>query len=351
MARRLLKKKRRTASGVRRLGRALYRTAVAVSVLIVVFFCGFKALVRPPEQAAPPTTSIPSRAPASDDPDTPEDESAATPTPVPLVRKEGFYTFLLAATDVGGGNTDTIMVAAYDTAEQKVGVVSIPRDTLVDRSFPKINAVYGSGGIEALKETVSDLIGIPIDHYMTVNIRAFKALVDAVGGIDFYVPCDMDYDDSTPDQELYIHYKEGMQHLNGQQALEVVRFRHNNDGSGYTDVGRTQTQQKMLTAIAKKVLSWSSLSLFNNFVDIFTQNVKTDLSATDIAWFATQAVGVDFGTGVSTGTLPGDGDARYNGVSWCYQLDREGCLEIFNELLNPYTTEITLDMTNMFQVK
>lgn len=102
MARRLLKKKRRKASGVRRLGRALYRTAVAVSVLIVVFFCGFKALVRPPEQAAPPTASIPSRAPASDDPDTPEDESAATPTPVPLVRKEGFYTFLLAATDVGG---------------------------------------------------------------------------------------------------------------------------------------------------------------------------------------------------------------------------------------------------------
>ena len=121
---------------MRRLGRALYRTAVAVSVLIVVFFCGFKALVRPPEQAAPPTASIPSRAPASDDPDTPEDESTATPTPVPLVRKEGFYTFLLAATDVGGGNTDTIMVAAYDTAEQKVGVVSIPRDTLVDRSFP-----------------------------------------------------------------------------------------------------------------------------------------------------------------------------------------------------------------------
>ena len=133
-----------------------------------------------------------------------------------------------------GFYANTIMVAAYDTAEQKVGVVSIPRDTLVDRSFPKINAVYGSGGIEALKETVSDLIGIPIDHYMTVNIRAFKALVDAVGGIDFYVPCDMDYDDSTPGQELYIHYKEGMQHLNGQQALEVVRFRHNNDGSGYT---------------------------------------------------------------------------------------------------------------------
>lgn len=119
MARRLLKRNGERPPGCGGLVGRCTRTAVAVSVLIVVFFCGFKALVRPPEQAAPPTTSIPSRAPASDDPDTPEDESAATPTPVPLVRKEGFYTFLLAATDVGGGNTDTIMVAAYDTASRR----------------------------------------------------------------------------------------------------------------------------------------------------------------------------------------------------------------------------------------
>ena len=336
---------------MRRLGRALYRTAVAVSVLIVVFFCGFKALVRPPEQATPPTASIPSRAPASDDPTRRRMKARPPPHTRALVRKEGFYTFLLAATDVGGGNTDTIMVAAYDTAGAEGG-----RGLHPQRYPGRPQLSEDQRRLWLRRDRGPERDGLRSHRYPHRPLydgehQGIQGPGGCGGGIDFYVPCDMDYDDSTPDQELYIHYKEGMQHLNGQQALEVVRFRHNNDGSGYTDVGRTQTQQKMLTAIAKKVLSWSSLSLFNNFVDIFTQNVKTDLSATDIAWFATQAVGVDFSTGVSTGTLPGDGDARYNGVSWCYQLDREGCLEIFNELLNPYTTEITLDMTNMFQVK
>lgn len=348
MARRLLKKEKKRTSGVRKAGRVLYRTIVTLSVLIVVFYCGFKALVRPPEQAAPPTASLPVRPVPTDDPDTEEDESLL-PTPTPLIRKEGFYTFLLTATDVGGGNTDTIMVVSYDTVNQTVGVVSIPRDTLIDRKLPKINSVYSSEGIEGLQSTLSDLIGIPIDHYITVDIRAFKRLVNAVDGVDFYIPCDMNYDDTTPGQELRIHYTEGMHHLNGQQALEVVRFRHNNDGSGYTDVGRTQTQQKLLTAVAKKALS--NPGKIGAYVDIFAENVKTDLSATDILWFATQALGLDTGAAVSTATLPGDGDVKYRGVSWCYQLEREECLEIFNRLLNPYTTEITLDMTNMLQVR
>lgn len=344
-----MKEKKRRPSSLGRAWRTLYRSAVVLSALVVVFFCAFKALVRPPAQAAPPTASIPVRPAPSDNPDTDEDESAL-PTPTPLVRKEGYYTFLLAATDVGGGNTDTIMVVSYDTVNQAVGVVSIPRDTLVDRKIPKINSIYASGGIEDLQSVVSDLIGIPIDHYITVNLNAFKRLVNAVDGVDFYIPCNMNYDDTTPGQELRIHYTEGMHHLNGQQAMEVVRFRHNNDGSGYTDVGRTQTQQKLLTAIAKKVLSWSSVSKFNEFVNIFTENVDTDLTASEIAWLATSALGLDTDTGLSTATLPGDGDVKYRGVSWCYQLEREECLEIFNQMLNPYTTEITMDMTNMLHV-
>lgn len=194
---------------------------------------------------------VPQPTDVTDDPNTEEDESAL-PTPTPLVRKDGFYTFLLAATDEGGGNTDTIMVVGYDTANQEMGVVSIPRDTLVDRKIPKINSVYASDGIDGLKDVVSDLIGIPIDHYVTVNLNGFQRLVNAVGGVDFYVPCDMNYDDPTADPPLSIHYSEGMTHLDGQEAMEVVRFRHNNDGSGYTDVGRSQTQQKLLIAVGKK---------------------------------------------------------------------------------------------------
>ena len=120
MAKRLIKKKpKRRGSPLGRLFRGLYRMVVVLSALIVVFFCAYQALVKPPEQAAPPTAAMPQQTPRPDDPNTEEDESAL-PTPTPLVRKEGFYTFLLAATDEGGGNTDTIMVAAYDTASQTV---------------------------------------------------------------------------------------------------------------------------------------------------------------------------------------------------------------------------------------
>ena len=347
MAKRLLKKtKRKRPTRVRRAARTLYRTAVVLSALVVVLFCAYQALVHAPEQAPPPTAEVPSRSPASDNPDTPEDESLR-PTPEPLMRKEGFYTFLLVATDEGGGNTDTIMVAAYDTKNQTVGVVSIPRDTLVDRSIPKINSIYAREGVDGLREAVSNLIGIPIDYYILVGLNGFQRLVNAVGGVDFYVPCDMDYDDPTADPPLHIHYTEGMTHLDGQEAMEVVRFRHNNDGSGYTDVGRAQTQRDLLVAVAKKVLA--NPGKIGTYVDIFSENVETDLSATDIAWLAGQALGVDLDAGVSTATLPGDGDTTYNGVRWCYELDQAPCLEIFNQLLNPYTTEITLDMTGMFQ--
>ena len=347
MARRVLKKKKKRRSGLRRTGKILYRTVVLFSAIIVALFVGFKVWVRPPSQTAPAMATVPVRPAPTDDPNTEEDESLNTPEP--LVRKEGFYTFLLAASDQGGGNADTIMVVSYDTVNQTVGVVSIPRDTIVNASgqkIPKINAAYhGENPAENLKAVVSDLVGFPVDHYITVNIKAFKALVNAVDGVDFYVPCNMDYDD--PYQDLSIHYTEGMHHLNGQQAMEVVRFRHNNDGSGYTDVGRTQTQQKLLAALAKKVLSWSSVSRINEFINIFATYVKSDLDVGNLAWFGTQALGLDTANGVSFATLPGDGTVKYKGVSWCYALDPEESLDIFNRLLNPYTTELTMEMTGI----
>lgn len=343
------KTKKRSFSPLRRVGRVLYGTILVFSILVVAGFAIFKAVARPPAQQPPSpaaVTPVPNR---TDNPDTLEDESAL-PTPAPLIRRDGVYTFLLAATDVGGGNTDTIMVVTYDTAAATVGVVSIPRDTMVAHyKNPKINNVYAVGGIEDLMDSASDLLGIPIDHYITVNINAFQRLVDAVDGVDFYIPCDMNYDDTTPGKELHIHYSEGMKHLNGRQALEVVRFRHNNDGSGYTDIGRTETQQKLLTAVAKKVLSLSSVTKFNSFVDIFTENVKTDLTAGNITWFASQAVSLDAEEDITGETLPGDGSVKYKGYSWCYELEPEATLDIVNRLLNPYTTELTLDMLNIVQ--
>lgn len=327
------------------MGRTLYHIVVALSLVIVLLFCGYKFFVRAPEQKPIPTADAAN--PITDDPDTSDvDESQ----PTPLVRKEQFYTFLLAASDDGNGNADTIMVLSYDVPHQKVGVVSIPRDTLVDttRANPKINGAYGRGVTELMDEA-SDLVGFPIDYYITVDMKAFKALVNQVGGIDFYIPIDMDYDD--PVQDLAIHYTQGMKHLDGQQALEVARFRKNNDGTGYpdSDISRIGTQQKLLTTMAKKVLSWSSITKIKNFIDIFADYVDTDLSLSDLTWFGTQAMELDPAAGVSFATLPGDGSVTYKGVSWCYELYPEECLDILNTLVNPYTTDLTRDRVNILQ--
>ena len=323
----------------------LYKFLFCISALIVAVYIGARLMVRPPEQAPavqPGQTggqTVPVVSGASSTGDASEVEN-------PLVRREKVYNILLAATDKEGFRTDTMMVLSYDIPNQKVGVVSVPRDTLTDRDSgknPKL--VYGTGGVEQRVADISDMLGIPIDGYVKVNIKGFIALVDYLGGVDFYVPCDMDYDD--PYQDLSIHYKEGQYHLSGQQAMEVARFRKNNDLSGYSDVGRTQTQQKLLVALAKKVLSWNSLTKINGFVEIFNKYVSTDLELSDMLYFASQAVNLNTASGVETATLEGRGDGVYRGNTYCYELDAEKTVETVNRLLNPFDRDLTLEEMNL----
>ena len=194
------------------------------------------------------------------------------------------------------------------------------------------------------------MLGVPIDYYIKVNIKGFITLVDYLGGVDFYVPCDMNYDD--PYQDLHIHYTEGMYHLDGQQAMEVARFRKNNgDGSGYSDIGRTETQQKLLIALAKKVLSWGNLTRINGFVEIFNKNISTDLTLNELLYFAGQAMGLDISTAVETATLEGNGFGKYRNNSkaykYCYELDPEKAVETVNRLINPYDRDLTLKDMNL----
>lgn len=328
--------KRRRANLLIRLGVGLYRAAVVLSAIIVAAYLGYRIFF-PPPAVQPPVIPDDSQSDVSGQ----EQEG--------LKRREQVWTFLLMGTDDGNGNADTLMVATYDVAQRKVGVVSVPRDTIVDRDwtrYPKINGAY-SRGVEQVRKEVSHLLGIPIDYYIKVDIKAFVALVDEVGGVDFHVPVDMDYDD--PFQNLSIHYKKGVQHLTGQQALEVVRFRHNNDMSGYSDVGRTQTQQALIKAVARKVLSWDSVPKVAGFADIFNDYVDTDLKAEDMVYFATQALYIDLDTGVATKTLKGRGDATYKGYTWCYELDKEQTLTDINEMLNPYTAPVTDEMAHIMK--
>ena len=147
-------------------------------------------------------------------------------------RKKRFYTILIGGLDDENGGSDTNILAAVDAEGGSINAVSLPRDTLlnVTWSVKKLNNAYHHGGISSTIEQISNLLGIPVDYYITVDLRAFVELVDAIEGVDFDIPVDMDYDD--PVQDLHIHFAKGPRHLTGQEALEVVRWRQNNDGSG-----------------------------------------------------------------------------------------------------------------------
>ena len=187
-----------------------------------------------------------------------------------------------------------------------------------------------------MRETVSDALGIPVDFTVEVNLKAFVKLVDEIGGVDFEVPLNMNYDD--PYQDLHIHLKKGMQHLDGQNALKVVRFRHNNDGSGYgtEDIGRIGTQQAFLKTVFKKMLS--NPQKITSYAQIFSEYVKTDLAVSELAWFGQQAIlmGMDK---LNFETLPGEWSDRLS--RWV--IDQEAALELINNGLNPCTADRTLD--------
>ena len=337
------KRPRSRRSPIKRFLWGMYGVIVFVSAIIVGVYGAIRFFVKPPEIAAPdPGSSAVDPTPAVDPTG---GGQAGGGGETGLTRREGVYTVLLAATDADGFRTDTMMVMTYDVKNQKVGVVSIPRDTLINRTKGNPKLVYGSGGVKQRVEDISDMLGLPIDRYIQVNIKGFIALVDYLEGVDFYVPCDMDYDD--PYQNLFIHFKQGQQHLNGQQAMEVARFRKNNDGVGYTDVGRTQTQQKLLIALAKKVLAWNSLSKINGFVEIFNKYVTTNMEMSEMMYFASQAVYLDTSTGVETATLQGNGDASWRGFTYCYELDPETTLDTVNRLLNPYEQDLKLTDMNL----
>ncbi len=356
MAKRLAKKEKIPLSPGQKIAKVLFIILAVVAVLVLTVIIGFKLLAQPPkiaQETPPPAES------GGDTLQSPDPEESAQSA---MQRKDYTYTFLLCASDQASGNVDTMIVATYDTVNQTIAMVSIPRDTLVEgvsskgKHFYKLCSMYPYNGIDALKEEVRKIVGFPIDFYVKVNTQGFVRLVDAVGGVNFNVPVHMAYDDPT--QDLHIHFEPGMQYLTGSDALKVVRCRKNSDGPGVypyniydaypnADIGRTNTQRELIMTVLKKAIS-QPLNL-PTYYDIFMENVQTDLSVTDLAFFADKGLSFDF-TNVTATALPGDGTVKYKGVDWCYELYPGKVLEIVNTSgLNPYTTDITADMLDITQ--
>ncbi len=265
-------------------------------------------------------------------------------------RKEDYYTFLLIATDASSSNTDTLMIVSYDVKNQKLNLMSIPRDTMVNVSWDikKINSVYGMSGLNGLKKHIGKLIGFIPDYYVKIDLEAFISVVDLIGGVDFDVPYAMNYDD--PEQNLHIHFQPGMQHLDGQQAMEVVRWRKNNRTStgrvaGYDDTGRIQTQQAFLKAALKQALSIRNWTKISGYVEIFNRDVESDLELGNMLWFARKAMDLSE-DGFTTCTIPGD----YYASAWSRStqsmqsyvtLYPQQVVRLVNESFNPYLAQVS----------
>jgi hypothetical protein len=182
-------------------------------------------------------------------------------------------------------------------------------------------------------EAVGDIFGAPMDGYIMVGLNGFVQLVDTIGGVDFYVPYYMNYDDPT--QDLHIHFNEGMQHLDGYNAVKVVRWRQNNDGTNYGDLVRIQTQQAFLTTVAKKCLSLSNLaSNLSEYVKIFETYVRTDLTNGNLIWFGQQFLSLGM-ENIHFYTIPSNATDTIKG--WAYgTILVDEWLEMLNAHFNVY---------------
>ncbi len=246
--------------------------------------------------------------------------------------KPGFYNILLAGTDNDGLRTDTMMIARLDTVNDSVALMSIPRDTMIQYSNgrnAKLNSVYGANGcgeagMEALMLEIEKILGFMPSGYALVDLDMFVELVDAIGGVYYDVPQRMYRSD--PSQDLLIDLQPGYQHLDGDKAMQLVRYR------GYTqaDIQRTKVQQDFIIKVVKQCLS--KPGKISDYIDIFSRNVTTNFTVGNLLFFGQELLQCNMDEIVSY-TLPGRDvwtDAAY------YVLIEEEVKAIVEKDFNPY---------------
>lgn len=229
--------------------------------------------------------------------------------------------------DADGTRTDVAFVVHYDSSQESLSLLSIPRDTRVDvcpeveellgrrYGVMKFNGVHAVGGKEygpqAAVLQLEDMLGVKIDHYVKVDFDALVEIVDAVGGVEVDVPQDMKWDMSDTG-DIKIDLKKGLQTLDGNKALQLVRFRK---GYANGDVGRIQVQQLFLKALATKVLSTESIvKNLGDYIKVMYKYVDTDISLSDALKYANYITKIDMSK-MTMETLPGVGQ-YIGGVSY-----------------------------------
>ena len=209
---------------------------------------------------------------------------------------------LVMGTDRQAGLCDVMMLVSIDEGDNTVTAVQIPRDTYAQytsASYKKLNGAYNSlGGAEQTAEWLADAFGIRIDHYVCVGLDTVRRVVDAIGGVDVDVPCNMEYTDA--EQGLYIKLDAGMTHLDGEGAEQFLRFRYAYAGG---DVARLDAHKIFLSALYKKMAEELTPSLVIKLCAA-VDGVETDLSLPDMVELGMAVREMD-GDSIFLVTLPG----------------------------------------------
>ncbi|MCU9589603.1 LCP family protein [Bacillus velezensis] len=187
------------------------------------------------------------------------------------------------ATSGKGGRSDSLIVVTLDPRNKTMKMLSIPRDTRVTLAGDttgkksKINAAFAKGGADETVSTVEDLLGIPIDKYVTVDFNGFKDVIDEVGGVNVKVPFDFD-EMSDVSKKKRIYFKKGNMHLNGEQALAYARMRKQ-DKRG--DFGRNDRQKQILNALIDQMSRAGNIAKIDKIAETASNNVQTNIRITE----------------------------------------------------------------------
>lgn len=243
--------------------------------------------------------------------------------------------------------TDVIMVVNYDVAAKKVNVLQIPRDTYMDDKYPtgkthKINAIYNrpkstkGGGLNGLTTAIYENFKITIDHYVTITMDGFRDVVDALGGLDIYSAHTFTSVDGY-------HYKKGVQHMNGKQAINFVRERKNVPGG---DTGRQRNQREFWSSLMDRLLSASAGELAKT-VPSLVNIVRTDLTPAECLDFVKSVQGLDK-SDIVFHLVPGK-YGSYKGYS-VFSANKEATAEVLNTYFRPYEDDVPASELGIVQL-
>jgi polyisoprenyl-teichoic acid--peptidoglycan teichoic acid transferase len=251
---------------------------------------------------------------------------------VVTISKDPISILLMGVEDytTGGtnGRSDTLMVATFNPNDEKLKLLSIPRDSYVDipgEGMSKINHSFAWGGKELTIQTVENLLNIPIDYYATVNFDGFKNIVDTLGGITVDVP--FDFKQNSDDRKAEkLEFYEGEMELDGRYALAYARMRLE-DPRG--DIGRNERQQQVIEAIIQEMASVSTITKIDDLATDLSDNIETNLKFKDGLNFLKKYH--NFRTS-NIDNLTFDGVSDYLGNVSYYFIDEESLNEIQHEL-------------------